>query len=118
MPVKLELNMSPEESANEDLILAEIFNHTGLRNARYKKLKQSIDARKRNIRIRLVIEVYNEGEELPETGWTFQKPRSTKNKRVIIAGFGPAGMFAGLCRVTGNIFFFFKYFRISRSCCE
>ena len=96
MPINLEIIITPEEAA-DDAKIAEILNaRTGTSIGSFRKLKQSIDARKIPVRIRLVVDVYLKDEINELTIWSPVFPKVDKNKSVVIAGFGPAGMFAAL----------------------
>ena len=92
-----ELFLPPEEAANEQ----QIFLHLKKKFAdvdatsRIQITKRSIDARSRNVKIRLLVNVFNQDEIIP----AFEK-RKTQNvanaKPILIAGCGPAGMFAAI----------------------
>jgi uncharacterized FAD-dependent dehydrogenase len=61
-----------------------------------QKLRQSIDARNRQVKVNLEVELYI-GEK-PAPVMEFQKdyPNVSKNKQAIVVGAGPAGLFAAL----------------------
>ena len=58
-------------------------------------LKRSIDARSKNIVFRILVDVYIDESPKEYSKKIDYKP-VTENKRVLIVGFGPAGMFAAL----------------------
>jgi len=58
-------------------------------------LKKSLDARKRNIKYNLRVEIYSDNDFLDELQLPYFKKVSDENK-VHIIGFGPAGIFAAL----------------------
>lgn len=61
----------------------------------YKILKRSIDARKRDIKINLKVEVYF--DKIPVSkNFTSKFPKISKDRSAIIIGFGPAGIFAAI----------------------
>jgi uncharacterized FAD-dependent dehydrogenase len=64
--------------------------------AQIRKIRRSIDARSRQVKVNLAAEVYI-NEPVPPL-LTFQKyyPDVSKNRQAIVIGFGPAGMFAAL----------------------
>lgn len=60
-----------------------------------RPLKRSIDARSRQVKINLEVQVFV--NELPEeTNWKREYPDVSKSQSVIVVGAGPAGMFAAL----------------------
>ena len=99
MKHELNLVLSPEEAANEELVksIAAQQLHSSLSNITFIKiLKRSIDARSRNIKINLKIEVYI-NEQLPDS--PNYKPNYSNvsyKTPVIVIGAGPAGLFAAL----------------------
>lgn len=84
------LKKLPESNPSEKLFLARYG-----RNYHFRILKRSIDARSRNVKIRLLIEVFSDSSEQE----VFQK-RKWQNvsnaEPVLIAGCGPAGLFAAI----------------------
>jgi len=96
MPINLELILTPEEAADDAKILSILNERTGNKYTSFRKLKQSIDARKVPVKIRLILDAYLSGEANELTLWNPVFPQPDKNKSVVIVGFGPAGIFAAL----------------------
>ncbi|CAH0994628.1 hypothetical protein EMA8858_00740 [Emticicia aquatica] len=96
----ISLTLEPEV-ALDDAILRQYIQKTYLKIAdsedfNFRKLRQSIDARKGQVKINLDIEVF--AGEIPPPEMEFRKdyPDVSKKKQAIIVGAGPAGMFAAL----------------------
>jgi uncharacterized FAD-dependent dehydrogenase len=96
MPKQLELNLTPEQAADEKAIENCAKNLLNEKIIFVHKRKQSIDARRLPVIIRLLVDVYVEGESIELASWKPEFPKSKPQKSVVIAGFGPAGMFAAL----------------------
>ena len=99
MKNELNLVLSPEEAANESVIrsIAAQQLHISESNITFIKiLKRSIDARSRNIKINLKIEIYI-NENIPESpDYKLTYSNVSLKTPVIIIGAGPAGLFAAL----------------------
>ncbi|MBA3706626.1 MAG: FAD-binding protein [Bacteroidetes bacterium] len=98
MKHELQLVLSPEDAANDDIIKSiaakQLSISTGI--TFIKILKRSIDARSRNIKINLKIEVYID-EQIPVSpSFKIKYPDVSNKKPVIVVGAGPAGLFAAL----------------------
>src|ERR1035437_2513946 len=99
MKQELNLVLSHEDAADNSAIkqiaAQQIgFNQTEITSI--KILKRSIDARSRNIKINLKVEVYiNEIAPAPKN-YKINYPDVSNKKPVIIIGAGPAGLFAAL----------------------
>ncbi|HNQ11910.1 MAG TPA: FAD-binding protein [Bacteroidia bacterium] len=94
-----ELLVLPEEASSEQLILFKCLQKLKLSKeeiAGFKIVRRSIDARSKNVKIQLRIRIYLKGETLDAP----YSPREFRNvssaKEVIVAGCGPAGIFAAL----------------------
>ena len=98
MKHELQLVLSPEEAGDSEqikLIAAQQLFTSPSEISFIKILKRSIDARSRNIKINLKIEVYQ--NEFPETtSFKTNYPDVSNSKPVLIIGAGPAGLFAAL----------------------
>lgn len=94
----IELFLSPEMASSEALIkqaAAQALRIPVDKISAIHPKKRSIDARRAPIKIRLVLEVYV--EEVPEPEVPFFYPSvHHAEKKVIVIGCGPAGMFAAL----------------------
>ena len=94
----ISINLSPEEAAFDETINKNIINQTNKNDispSRWKILKKSIDARKKDVKIQLKIEIYDH-----EVNKNYEIHKNYKNvsnaEEVIIVGSGPAGLFAAL----------------------
>jgi len=98
MSKQIDLVLAPSVQSDNSRILAAIENQLGrvLKLSGYRIIKRSIDARHRNVVINLRVEVFFQGEEMPPVFVTREFPHVNNNKRVIIVGAGPAGLFAAL----------------------
>lgn len=99
---KIELVLLPQEAADKVRQKEIIARHLSLSADRIFSiniLKRSIDARSRQPKIRIAAEVFIDEHQQPKddysTRYHFRKDVS-KAERVLIIGFGPAGMFAAL----------------------
>ncbi len=96
MPQNLELYITPEQAADDEKIRAVVKNILGQNIGHIQKIKQSIDARRTPVMIRLVVDVYGGVENFQHNIWQPDFPKTTNKKSAVIVGFGPAGMFAAL----------------------
>lgn len=93
------LNLSPPEAADNDRIKRIAGSKAGtpvdeIREVR--TIKRSVDARKPKIRINLVVEVITGDDEKISSQISFKPLNVTLAPEVLIAGAGPAGLFAAL----------------------
>jgi len=99
MPKLVHLILTPEAAADENTILKTSGNLARIDPydiSSVRVLKRSVDARKKNIRIILTVEVYVKGEsELPIVN-PYVPMDVCRRREVIIIGSGPAGLFAAL----------------------
>ncbi len=99
MPKQVTIRISPQDFANENLLQQHIANAVNLKPGQinaYQILRQSLDARSRNIVYQLQVNVFV--DEPFEDAFAFDAPlQNVENaKPVLIAGAGPAGLFAAL----------------------
>ncbi len=99
MKNELNLVLSPEEASNESVIktIAAKQLHIPENNISFIKIiKRSIDARSRNVKINLKIDVYV-NEQVPESpNYKLNYSNVSSQTPVIVIGAGPAGLFAAL----------------------
>ena len=99
MPQTITLRISPEDAANDAAIKQHIADELKIsieRITAFQILRKSIDARKRMVIIQLQLNVFV--EEVFEDAFAFepQLKNVTNAPPVLIAGAGPAGLFAAL----------------------
>ena len=99
MQKELQVSVSPK-TANDDLLLKrEVSKQLHIPFERVNHIRQkrrSIDARKKNVRINLLLEIYLDNDEPEKKDYSIDYPDVTNKKPVIVVGSGPAGMFAAL----------------------
>lgn len=96
---KVTLQLSPSEAENDAVIKSYISGEAGVflkRITDYKILKRSIDARKRQIKIVLQLEVYIDEQPTEEEAYKPHLQNVSNAPHVIIIGAGPAGLFAAI----------------------
>ncbi|MCS7053659.1 MAG: FAD-dependent oxidoreductase [Ignavibacterium sp.] len=95
---KIELSIPPEELYNHNYILhkaASLLNTKAERISALIPTRRSIDARSRNVVYKISFNAYLDEKPKEENIFIEYKPVSD-NKKVLIIGLGPAGMFAAL----------------------
>ena len=94
----LSLTLNPEDAAFDESInkhVSKELNSKSIEPSNWKILKKSIDARKKNVKIQLRIEV-SADEKIKQNPIVKHYKDVTKAEEVIIIGAGPAGLFAAL----------------------
>ena len=98
MQTELKLSTSPAVAANEQLLKVEIRSELGFSikdELNFRIMKRSVDARSRNIKINLTVRVFL--NETPDNHYpVIEYKEADLNKTVLIAGAGPAGLYAAL----------------------
>ncbi len=106
MKYNYQLRVSPEIAAKDDLLRKEVSRHASIPRediSHVEVLKRSIDARQKEVKINLMVDVFvsepfrREQFELPDY------KDVSKNEEVIIIGAGPAGLFAALRCIEGGL---------------
>jgi uncharacterized FAD-dependent dehydrogenase len=98
MPEVLDLLVSPEVGFDQEHLLNYLSEKTGVSqdNIAVKLLRRSIDARSRQVRVNLKVELALKGESL-SNNVQFPEYQNVQDKEEVhIIGCGPAGMFAAL----------------------
>lgn len=94
-----ELTLPPEEAFNDEIFPAVLYSRLKLPtdgSVLVKPIKRSIDARGRNVIVRLQVEIYSREEALSIASFERHYPDVRKAKQVVVIGSGPAGLFAAL----------------------
>lgn len=98
MPQTLTLVLTPEQAADAKCYTSLAARRMGISDkdvALVRVAKRSIDARQRQIRVNLTLEVYVDREPQPAPVH-FDYPSVAGRPEVIVVGSGPAGLFAAL----------------------
>lgn len=88
--------VSPEVAFDEAVLEDFLRKKTGLTHFHFRKHRQSIDARGRNIRVNLEVEISTGGPFQPLDFPEYAYGRKPFLKTLLIIGAGPAGLFAAL----------------------
>lgn len=99
MSVSVELAVTPEEASHEDIWKRKAIVLSGIHTSEVRTValkKRSIDARGRKVVIRMQVEVLTHDEPTTTTNQTLLLQDISNQEPVIIAGCGPAGIFAAL----------------------
>lgn len=94
-----EIVLQPEEAFSEDLFENAIYEKLGIKrdgDFYVKPIKRSIDARARQVIVRVLCEVIPVKEKKPTISYIKDFADVSKSKRVVVVGSGPAGLFAAL----------------------
>ncbi len=98
MPKTITLQLTPKQAANEKFYLAEVAKRLAIQQsdiALARVVKRSIDARQRQAKVNLTLEVYVDNEPQPAP-LHFDYPMVECGTEVVVVGSGPAGLFASL----------------------
>lgn len=99
MAKELQLRLSPEEASDEQYYLPIVAKKLGLDRksiSSIRILRRSVDARKKQIWINVLVRVAIGDERIHEVSSNYEYPDVSKCKQVVIVGAGPAGLFAAL----------------------
>ena len=91
------LSVSPEEALNEDFLKLKVSDELNIhQDFHFRIVKRSIDARRKPVKINLQLTIYLKDEVIPESCSPKTYQNVSLGEKVIVVGFGPAGMFAAL----------------------
>lgn len=107
MPKQVEIVLSPEEAADQQIYTAKAMQAAGIRDERdvafVRVLRRSIDARYQKgmsrVRINMAVELWldSAGDQKPEPArFEWGDVSNRTDREIIIIGAGPAGLFAAL----------------------
>lgn len=98
MPVNIHLILSPKQSSDPGYYIPAAARAAGVKDsdiALARIIKRSVDARSRNIKVNLTVQLFIDNEPTPPPVH-FDYPDVSGATEVIVAGGGPAGLFAAL----------------------
>lgn len=98
MPQQITLVLTPRQAAEPETYTAFAARRVGIKDtdiALARVVKRSIDARQRQVKVNLTLEVFVDREPLPAPVH-FDYPNVEGRTEVVIVGSGPAGLFAAL----------------------
>ena len=100
MPQEIQLQVLPEIAATNHLLVDYVaeLTHTPSNEIQHVTiLKRSIDARQKQVKINLKVQVFFQGEDMHHRPVSFPDYKNVRNAPVaIVVGAGPAGYFAAL----------------------
>jgi uncharacterized FAD-dependent dehydrogenase len=98
VPKQIQITVSPREAAVTELLEKIVARKAGCRPddiAKLNILRRSVDARKRRqVKVFLSVEIFLHGEEIIKSSYDFRFENIGSRPEVVIAGTGPAGLFA------------------------
>lgn len=98
MPQKITLTLTPRQAADPNFYTSQAARRIGISDkevALVRVVGRSIDARQRQVKVNLTLEIYVDREPLPDP-FHFDYPSVSGRTEVVIVGGGPAGLFAAL----------------------
>ncbi len=98
MAHKITLTLSPKQAADPKIYTSQAAHAIGLKEsdiALLRVVKRSIDARQRQVKVNLTVELFEESEPTPPP-IHFDYPSVVGRTEVVVVGSGPAGLFAAL----------------------
>jgi uncharacterized FAD-dependent dehydrogenase len=96
---QIQINLNPAAAADEAVIRKIAASLSGMDQSEIsavRVIKRSVDARKKNIRVNLTVEVFSGKDSAMPAISPFIPVDVTRKREVIIVGAGPAGLFAAL----------------------
>lgn len=96
---QVQIDLSPASAADDNTIRKSAARIAGLQEKEvsgFRIVKRSVDARKKNIRVILTVDVFSGSENISPELNPFKPQNVSKGREVIIIGAGPAGLFAAL----------------------
>jgi uncharacterized protein len=102
----VEVVLKPEEAFSEDKFTATLYRKLRLNqdgSVYVNPLKRSIDARSRDVVVRIQCEILSPAEYRQPNRYEVQPRNVANSRRVIVVGSGPAGLFAALRLIESGI---------------
>ncbi|MBO8436599.1 MAG: FAD-binding protein [Spirochaetes bacterium] len=102
---EIALTLTPEEAASEEMITQAVASKLRLKRSdfTFNIAKRSLDARRMDVKVQLVVEVYVNQQRPPLFTPVCFPDVSHASHSAIVVGFGPAGIFASLTLLENGI---------------
>lgn len=96
MSIIIDLCLSPAEASDNEKVFSKALSKSGIRQGGFFRIiSRSIDARKKNIKVNLKVQITDQPPVFPSFD-SFRFKNTAVAPEVIIIGAGPAGLFAAL----------------------
>ncbi len=95
----IEISLSPQEAFDDAVFKQALYQKLRIKdgdNVQARVLKRSIDARSRNVQVKILVELIHGSDDLSTQNFKKDYQDVSKASKVIIVGSGPAGLFAAL----------------------
>jgi uncharacterized protein len=99
MGKQVQINLNPASAADDSVIKKVAASLAGIEQSAVtyiRVVKRSVDARKKNIRVNLTVEIFSDKDSPATEIAPFAPVSVTDKQEVLIVGAGPAGLFAAL----------------------
>ncbi|MCE5345925.1 MAG: FAD-dependent monooxygenase [Bacteroidales bacterium] len=99
MVKQVQINLNPEAASDDNAVRKIAASLAGINPqdiSLLRVIKRSVDARKKNIRVNLTVEIFSGGDSEVKEIVPFKPVDVSLKREVIIVGAGPAGLFAAL----------------------
>ena len=102
MAEELNLVLPPQTACDEDALRQYLTRRTGRKDFIMRIVRRSVDARKPEIKINLTVQLFGP-DEPPEVISPLKTRDVSRAREVIVAGSGPAGLFAALTLIEAGL---------------
>lgn len=102
MAVELDLVLPPQVACDDEALRRYLEKRTGKKDFSVRIIRRSVDARKPDIKVNMTVQLVTPDEPIAGID-PFRTADVTHGREVLIAGSGPAGLFAALALIEGGL---------------